>query len=241
MGNINRVLKIIICTILISFITSYANDKVFEKEVYVNFVVLTKNEVAHKLISKNTFYDEIKILNRYFVTEKREKIFNFKFKNSYFYDEIKDSNCEFLKYGDIKNYSSKEVSKLYWKCADRRVRDPKAINFYIVDSYSKEKGYKSGTSHGKNAGNHPFVLIDYERLNHTGQSPEEHEMGHAFGLGHLCYENATRRTSTNIMASAGNCKGSGGLRDIGFNEKQLKTINEQYKKMLKRIEKNKND
>ena len=110
-----------------------------------------------------------------------------------------------------------------------------AINFYIVDSYSKKQGYKSITSHGKNAGNHPFILIDWERLNHKVQSPEEHEMGHAFGLVHVCKKNAKISSETNIMASTENCEGSGGLRNIGFNDKQLKTINITYKKILRRF------
>ena len=209
-----------------------------KQDVDVNFVVLTKHNLVHKTINTQTFLNEIKILNKYFIDEDGKKIFDFKFKSAYKYAQIKDSNCSFLKYGDIKKYNTKEVSELYWRCEDDRVRDPQAINFYIVDSYSKDNGYDSGTSHGKNARNHPFILMDWERLNHKGQSPEEHEMGHAFGLGHVCDKDATTHSDTNIMASTGNCEGSGGLRNIGFNEHQVRIINKHYIKIKQIFDKN---
>ncbi len=49
-------------------------------------------------------------------------------------------------------------------------------------------------------------------------------MGHAFGLGHLCIAHATIDTPTNIMASTQNCEGSGGQRNIGFDDDQVATI-----------------
>ncbi|MBD0057815.1 metalloprotease, partial [Acinetobacter radioresistens] len=55
-----------------------------------------------------------------------------------------------------------------------------------------------------------------------------HEMGHVFGLKHVCAPKATKRTPTNIMTSA-ECKlGSGGLRNLGFTPVQLQTILSTY-------------
>ena len=58
-------------------------------------------------------------------------------------------------------------------------------------------------------------------------------MGHAFGLRHVCVSKAQRQDSTNIMASAGNCDGSGGKRDLGFTKAQTDIINSKFKQMQK--------
>ena len=59
-------------------------------------------------------------------------------------------------------------------------------------------------------------------------------MGHAFGLNHMCVENAKRSTATNIMASGGkyetadgkeeDCEWSGGERNLGFDAGQSQTV-----------------
>jgi len=88
-------------------------------------------------------------------------------------------------------------------------------------------------SMGGATGNRPFVLIDYERLGNKVQSPEVHEMGHAFGLSHVCHVGAKTSTPTNIMGSKENCKGSGGVRNLGFTPEQAAKIRQRiglYKK-----------
>ena len=133
----------------------------------------------------------------------------------------------FVKLGDTKEeYNSDRWADKFNECSDKKVKDPSAVNFFIFDSYSKKQGYADRTSHGKRNSNRPYVLIDWVRLDHKVQSPEEHEMGHAFGLDHVYVKGAKITDSTNIMASAESGEGSGGLRDIGFNNKQVATIRE---------------
>ena len=81
------------------------------------------------------------------------------------------------------------------------------------------------------------MLFDWVRLNHQTQSPEEHEMGPAFGLGHVCAIGATQNTPTNIMASQDCGKGSGGLRTLGFNRSQIATIERNARLILRRFQK----
>jgi hypothetical protein len=109
-------------------------------------------------------------------------------------------------------------------CTDSRLVDPKAVNVYVYDSYSVAYGDNDITSHGIHNSGQPLVLLDWQRLDHTTQSPEEHEFGHVFGLIHVCVPGATLNTSTNIMASADCGLGSGGQRNIGFDASQLSTI-----------------
>ncbi len=88
--------------------------------------------------------------------------------------------------------------------------DPRAINVYVYDSYAERGGFADVTSHGRRNSNRPYLLLDWERLGHKVQGAEEHEMGHAFGLEHVCAPGAKPKTSTNIMASADCGLGSGG-------------------------------
>ena len=200
-------MKLIANNFLFILILFTLNIKIVNASEYINhkqiptidlhFIVLTKNKSAHIMANKEEFIKEVKILNKYFVTKDREEIILFRFKSFSNYNKIHNSECEFIKYGDLKYYSTAEIEKLFLKCKDENVRDQRAINFYIIDSYSSKKEYLDKTSHGKNAKNNPFILLDYQRLNHNIQSPEEHEMGHAFGLIHLCYPNA--KMNTNIL------------------------------------------
>ncbi|MCK4960773.1 MAG: metalloprotease, partial [Planctomycetes bacterium] len=83
--------------------------------------------------------------------------------------------------------------------------------------------------------NWPYVLIDWERLNKNVQNPEAHEMGHAFGLGHVAVPGATMQTPTNIMASTEHGFGSGGTRNLGFTESQAAIILYHAKRTLSRL------
>jgi len=198
----------------------------------IHFAVITKNSN----ITIEQLKNEVNILNKYFVNENRKKIVQFRFKSASLCNDIKDSKCSFVKLGDTTlNYNSDDWASVFNACADAKVRDKKAINFYIYDSYSKNRGFKDITGHGKRNSNRPYILIDKDRINHTIQSPEEHEMGHAFGLGHTCEPNAKRNSNTNIMASSARCNGSGGLRNIGFNKQQVNTILKYSKKIMQRF------
>ncbi|WP_321312705.1 hypothetical protein [Halarcobacter sp.] len=193
----------------------------------IHFAVLTKNDKAHKKATLKQLKKEVDILNKYFVSENKDKLINFRFKSASFYKDIKNSKCKFIRLGDTKEkYNKKRVYKEYFTCKDIKVRDTKAINIYVIDSYSPFYGYdKYTTSRGAfNKASHPFILLDWKRLNHTKQSPEEHEMGHCFGLGHVCVKDAKYNSDTNIMSSSSNCKGSGGQRNIGFNKEQVSMI-----------------
>lgn len=191
----------------------------------LHFAVITKNPAAHGVVTLSQLKTEVDILNTYFVTEGRQPIVKFRFKSASFYDDIKHSRCEFVKIGDTEvPYDSDRLAALFNACDDVKVRDPQAINFYVYDSYDAQKGASDTTGHGKRNSNRPFLILDWERLNHKDQSPEEHEMGHAFGLGHECAPGARRESSTNIMTSSDCGRGSGGRRDIGFNARQVKTI-----------------
>ena len=100
------------------------------------------------------------------------------------------------------------------------------------------------SSHAKNNDDHPYCVIDYARINGNANrvGVEEHEMGHGFGLAHVCIPGANGSSSTNIMSSSGSypsdnnyeyisgdptstcSSGSSGKRDIGFNTQQCQII-----------------
>ena len=201
-----------------------ADTKPFEA-FDLHFVVITKNPTAQRVASLRQLQTEVEILNKYFVTEDRKPLVEFRFKSAIFYDDIKNSQCEFVTLGDTGiPPNSDRLARLFNACNDTKVRDPEAIDVYVYDSHDSRSGSSDATGHGRNNSNRPFILLDWERLGHRSQSPEEHEMGHAFGLRHECAPGATSRSPTNIMTSAECGRGSGGLRNIGFNRAQVETI-----------------
>lgn len=192
----------------------------------VHFAVLTSRQTALKRATPAQMRLEVDILNTYFKGADGSKPVLFQFKDVVYANQLPTNVCPaLLALGDKKaEYDYPTLIAAYDACADSRLVDPHAINFYVYDSYTVAGGLDDITSHGIFYSGHPLVLFDWERLNHTTQSPEEHEFGHVFGLGHVCVPGATLSTSTNIMASTDNCNGSGGLRDIGFDAGQLSTI-----------------
>ncbi|AOA59904.1 hypothetical protein BFG52_06470 [Acinetobacter larvae] len=190
----------------------------------VHFSVLSNNPNAKAKATLSQLKEEVNILNQYFIADDGRSIVKFRFKSVTFYDDLKNSSCKIVDLGDARRaFSLDSATVLFNHCQDRKVKDKNAINIYIFDEYNERKGFASANSYGKRNLNRPFIFLDWHRLNHNVQSPEEHEMGHAFGLNHICEPTATIKTSTNIMTSA--CKGgSGGKRNIGFNTAQVRTI-----------------
>ncbi|MEB3754566.1 hypothetical protein [Acinetobacter sp. MD2(2019)] len=220
MKYIFTILLLGISTLNTSCVTMNNYDEPFD----IHFVMITPNPLAHSRVKLEDLKNEVNLLNRYFVKEDRSPIIKFKFKSAAFYDEIKNSNCALVALNRSKFIYNSEIWANYFNaCNDPKVRDPNAINIYIYDSYTEKQGFKNIDGHGKRNGNRPFILLDWERLNHHIRAPEEHEMGHAFGLNHVCAVGAKRNSSTNIMTTS--CvDGYTGKRDIGFNNQQFKTI-----------------
>jgi hypothetical protein len=194
----------------------------------VHFAVITARPEAARAATHAALRREVSILNRRFVDAEGRPVVRFRFKAARVYDEVRGSSCRFAALGDSRDpYDSDGWAEAFNECDDPKVRDPRAINFYVYDS--------DGTCHGKRNSGRPYVLIDWARLGHQGQSPEEHEMGHAFGLDHVCAPGAEMETSTNIMASAECGKGSGGRRDLGFTPEQVSVIRERAAQIARRL------
>ncbi|MCD6050655.1 MAG: hypothetical protein K0Q55_2058 [Verrucomicrobia bacterium] len=191
----------------------------------LHFVVLTKNPAAHRVATREQCRKECDILNATFRTREGKELARFVFKGFSSYDDIKDSASALIRSGDATApFDTDAVARDFNACKDRKVRDPEAINVYVFDSYNPQAKFGDLTSHGKRNSNRPYVLLDWERLDNKVQNAEAHEMGHAFGLEHVGVPGAVGKTSSNIMTSASENFGSGGLRDLGFSEAQAAVI-----------------
>ena len=191
----------------------------------LHFCVLTSNPQAQHRATLAQCQKEVDIFNRSFLTIDGRSLVRFVFKSYTSYVDARESTCDLLEFGGSTTpYRNDAVTKAFNTCEELKIRDPHAINVYIYDSYSARARFGDQTSHGIRNSNRPFLLIDWQRLGSTSQNAEPHEMGHAFGLGHVGVPGATGRTSTNIMASIGESFGSGGLRDLGFSEAQSAVV-----------------
>ncbi|TWT94915.1 hypothetical protein Pla100_34880 [Neorhodopirellula pilleata] len=194
-------------------------------EFKVHFCILSANPESHVVATKQQCEREVEILNSTFRSTEGMQLAVFKFSGFTDYHAAKETQSDLLAFGDRQEaYDTDTVAEAFNRSNHVTVRDRGAINVYVVDSYSPKEGFADMTSHGKRNSNRPFVLLDWQRLNNNVQNAEAHEMGHAFGLGHVGVPFATVRTSTNIMTSAAEEFGSGGLRDLGFTPSQTALI-----------------
>lgn len=196
--------------------------------VPVTFVFTTNTPQATKLDNYQQMRKEIKILNKYYVDDKNNKIFKFKLHRYIPYEEFSKLHCD-LKQQINQPYpiSTETIPASVNTCFPKRTASKEVIVF-IYDAYSTKWKFEDVTSRAFRNNGKPFILLDWNRLNYNIQAGSVHEMGHVFGLKHVCAPKATKRTPTNIMTSA-ECKlGSGGLRNLGFTPVQLQTILSTY-------------
>ncbi len=202
----------------------------------VHFCVLTNNPNAHTQCTLQQLKREILILNRTFRTLKKRPVIQFQFKSASFFEDIQAYHSPLEQMTNNQQpFGSNLFNQYFNECKLSKIRDPKAINFYIYDSYHEKTGYNDITSHGRRNSNRPYILIDWQRLNNKVQNPSAHEMGHAFGLGHVAVPGAAINTPTNIMGSTQYGFGSGGNRKLGFTEAQTAIILYHAKRTARRL------
>ena len=202
----------------------------------IHFCVLTNNPEAKKKCTFEQLKREVLILNKTFKTLKNKPLVNFRYKSASFYDDIKPFHSELeLMTNNSRPFDGNRFNKHFNQCRNPAIRDETAINFYVYDSYNSSAGYGDVTSHGRRNSNRPYILIDWERLNNNTQNPSAHEMGHAFGLGHVAVPGASIKTTTNIMGSTQYGFGSGGHRRLGFTEAQAAIIFYHAKRTRQRL------
>lgn len=197
---------------------------------------------ASTLDSAAEFQDVIDTLNEQFVSEFDEPLVDFRLRSYTTWQAVdaadmesggvNEDPCVDYVQSSGNAFSSSTFTALFGdgnssSCASGPtvVRDPDALNLYVYDVSNN-----SGRAR-RNSG-YPWLILDIDRINNpnplTRQSPEAHEMGHAFGCDHVC-DDAVDQVSdnSNVMASSGLCNSgvcadtftgpfSGGNRLLGF-------------------------
>lgn len=198
--------------------------------VKVNFVFATTTEKAQKLNHKDAMQKQIEKLNTYFKSSDQKQIFEFKLNSFTNLDQTKKQNCAFFKLiNRPASIDPKQVMQSFNQCFEP---EKGTVHYIVFDGYSEKNKFNSITSWGFNNQNHPFVLIDWYQLRPSNQTTNAHEMGHAFGLTHVCEPNIRPSADSNIMTSSRCSGGSSGQQNQGFDQKQLETITKYYQKLI---------
>ncbi len=212
----------------------------------IHFVIMTDQLTGSDASIEGLMRDQIDTLNRYFTEEdsafppdNRRRIVTFSYKSTTFYQEALNmggATVDFLTPNF--DFDDRHDFQSLFNAENRsRLRDPNAINIYIVDAQN------TSNSHAKNNSNRPYIFLDYARINGDANrvGVQEHEMGHCFLLDHECIPSASSSSSTNFMASAGDyqdnadcmwtggvstvdCSESGGTRDLGLDACQTQVV-----------------
>lgn len=201
-------------------------------EFDVHFVVATAHEEARKAASLAQLQREVEILNHYFVDAHGVPLIHFRFKAATMYEDLIAADPGFAQVLDAQEPYQNAFWDRYKAEKDPRIAwDTQAITFVVADHWNENEGFKYGDSFGGRTsggpfGSLPFVQLDWIRLNHQIQAPEEHEMGHAFGLPHVCNPDLTASDQdSNIMTSYIDCPSNrNGKRNQGFTPDQVAII-----------------
>jgi len=212
----------------------------------IHFVILTNRLSGSESTIERLMQTQIDTLNRYFTVEdasipgdNRRRIISFSYRSTTHYSDA------FAIGGDLVDFAAPDFvfedrgdfRDLFNAETNPELKDTEAINIYIVDAQA------TTNSSARNNNNRPYILLDYARIDGSASrvAVQEHEMGHCFVLDHVCNPAGKNASNTNIMATGGSyqdngdcrfrggtssvdCPGSGGRRNIGFDNCQSTTI-----------------
>ncbi len=232
----------------LDYIDTYKNCEGIDFTFPVNFVIVTDNGSAGMMTSYRAMEEIVWTLNLYFAAEdqrnttSKKKLVNFELKSYVRYNRAESIG------GDLFNtlntnsvYRGDVIQQQFNSELSTVIRDPEAINVYIYDSGQDGDIGADRDGHGRYNSGKPYILLDYHRINKRINAAEEHEMGHAFGVAHICNSMISEKTqSSNIMTSEGKYPCEGGIvpvsdqcectagktgkRDNGFTPEQAQVI-----------------
>ena len=132
--------------------------------VPVTFVFTTDSPEAVKFDNYQQMRKEIKILNKYYVDDKNNKIFKFKLNRYISYEEFSKLHCD-LKQQINQPYpiSLETIPASIKTCFPKRTASKEVIIF-IYDAYSPKWKFEDVTSRAFRNNGEPFVLLDWNRF-----------------------------------------------------------------------------
>lgn len=164
------------------------------------------------------FLSHVDDLNKEFRSEAGEQLVRFHLQAVVPWLDIKDSPCEAVKLA----FAGKNFAPALKACDDPRIRRPKAVNVYIYEPWLQNED-RTMTSHGRVGSFGPYALIHWK--SHHKFDLLWHELGHAFGLPHVCTSPRPAGTHWNIMATPDTCKTAKTVTyGFHFDEKQTAKV-----------------
>lgn len=167
-------------------------------------------------------------LNEEFRAESGEQLVRFRLSSVTLHGEARNSKCAAVQLAAQGGDFSKAVAR----CEDSMIRQPGAVNIYVYAPQTAEGQPHRMVSRGGHNNEGPFALIHWRQYHDF--NTVWHELGHAFGLPHVCSSPRPEGTHWNIMATPDTCKQSKEIvHGFHFNEKQARTVTIHTEKFLK--------
>lgn len=179
---------------------------------------------------RERWQSHVERLNEEFRAESGEPLARFRLHSLTLHSEAKDAKCEALELAA----RGESFTQAVLKCDDAKIRQPGAVNIYVYAPRSADGETQHFTSRGGHNNKGPFALIHW-KMSHDFNTVW-HELGHAFGLPHVCSSPRPAGAHWNIMATPDTCKSAKEIVvGFHFDDKQTRTVKahaEKYRQMF---------
>jgi len=138
-------------------------------QIPLHFTVLTRNPYARGRTTPQYLRKEVEVLNKAYAEAHPQDALSFAFKSACTVGEAERSKSALAPVIDAQEeYDGESWRSLIKACLNPRIVDPHAINVFIRDEYSKERGFRSRSCWVKRNYNRPYILLDWERTLDAG-------------------------------------------------------------------------
>ena len=130
----------------------------------LHFIVLTKKTGALQRATAERLLQEVEALNKAYATAHPDSRVHFRFQSVCPVDRIIQSGSTLAAQIDAEHeYDRDAFRSLVNSCTIHDIVSPSAVNVFIWDAYTVQRGFSSRSSWVQRNTNKPYILLDWER------------------------------------------------------------------------------